>query len=166
MGYVLNNGCVGILFNDKSKIILSIIGITFFYIDKTGTSTRYTIYEFPETLTKKKTCLDYFIKSIKETKIWKRNQFIQNCELKEPLTFLKSRRFSGVAKMFVLNNSLAQFVFDDQTEVHIYQNTKQIIFIDAKRKRTVFESLKEVQDLDETSAPKKRLAYIKNKFRL
>lgn len=32
IGYILNNGIIGIFFNDKSKIILSNFGITFHYI--------------------------------------------------------------------------------------------------------------------------------------
>lgn len=157
---------MGILFKDKSKIILSIIGITFFYIDPKNCRTRYTIYEFPPELKKKKQCLDYFIKSIKETHIWKRNQFIKNCELKEPLTFLKYMKLGGVAKMFVLNNQLIQFIFDDKSEVHIHKGTKQIIFISEKREREIYDSLVRVLSLDENKEIKKRIVYIQKKFKI
>lgn len=157
---------MGILFKDKSKVILSIIGITFFYIDPRDCCTRYTIYEFPPELQKKKQCLDYFIKSIKETHIWKRNQFIKNCELKEPLTFLKHLKVKGVAKMFLLNNHLIQFIFDDKSEVHILKNTRQIIFISEKRERTVYDSLARVMDLQDGQDIKKRILYIQKKFKI
>lgn len=157
---------MGILFKDKSKIILSIIGITFFYIDPRDCRTRYTIYEFPAELKKKKQCLDYFIKSIKETHIWRRNQFIKNCELKEPLTFVKYMKMGGVAKMFVLNNQLIQFIFEDKSEVHIHKGTKQIIFISEKRERVVYDSLVRVLGLDENEEIKKRIVYIQKKFKI
>lgn len=163
---MLNNGCIGILFNDKSKIILSIIGITFFYIDRQDQSTRYTIYEYPEELKKKKQCLDYFIKSIKETRIFKKNQFMQNCELKEPLTFLRHKKFAGVTKMFVLNNKLVQFIFEDKSEIHIYRPSKHIIFINTKRERVVYESLNVILELTAQSEAKKRIEYIQNKFKI
>ena len=75
-------------------------------------------------------------------------------------------KIKGVAKMFVLNNQLIQFIFEDKSEVHIHKGTKQIIFISAKRDRIIYDSLSRVMDLDNKEEIKKRIIYIQKKFKI
>lgn len=142
------------------------MGINFFYIDSSNQTTTYTIYEFPEELKKKKSCMDYLIKTIKETAIFKRSQFMKNCELKEPLTFVKFFKIAGVCKMFVLNNEIIQFIFDDKSEIHINKKTKKIIFFNNKREKFFFESVKNILDSEKSLEAKKRFEYIQLKFKV
>lgn len=162
----MSNGSIGILFNDSSKIILSIIGITFFYIDSGDQTTTYTIYEFPDELKKKKSCMDYLIKTIKETAIFKRSQFMKNCELKEPLAYINYYKIAGVCKMFLLNNDIVQFIFDDKSEIHINKNTKKILYFNSKREKSLFDSMNDILASDKNVEAKKRFEYIQNKFKV
>ena len=163
---MLNNGCIGLYFKDKTSILLSIIGITFFYIDRNGLQTQYTIYDFPKELTKKKICLDYFLASIKKTKIWVAKEIIENCELSHPLAYVKSIKIQSVVTMFVFNGSLIQFIFHDKSEMHINKETKQVVFFSCSRKKQSFKTLNDVLKLNSENEVKKRILYIKRKFQI
>jgi hypothetical protein len=157
---------VGVLFKDQTSILLSIIGITFFYVDRNRGQTQYTIYDFPEDLRKKKQYLDYFLDSLKQTKIWKVKGLLQDCELQDPPVFLKKARLESVVSMFVFSDSLVQFVFRDKSELHIHRGRKQIVFFSETREKSVFRSLGEVLKQGEDHEVKKRILYIQRKFDL
>jgi len=67
VGFILNSGIIGILFNDKSKIILSNFGITFHYIGyKESSHSTYTLFNHPKELSKKVSILNYFVETLKK----------------------------------------------------------------------------------------------------
>lgn len=69
IGFILNNGIIGILFNDKSKIVLSNFGITFHYFNsKSKSYNTFNILNYPKELDKKRKILDHLIKHLKTTK--------------------------------------------------------------------------------------------------
>lgn len=161
---MLNNGRVGIAFRDGTSVLLTVLGVTFFYADAQGQQSQYTIYDFPPELAKKKAYLDHFLFSIKQAKIWKRREFFEQCELKQPLVFVKKAQIEGVVCKFVLSNSLMQFIFHDKSELHIVRELKRIVFCSSKRKKRRFDSVNEILHLGSTDDIKKKLLYLKRKF--
>lgn len=63
IGFILNNGIIGIMFNDKSRIVLSNFGVTFHYFQgKQGQGyDTFNILNYPPELTKKVKILDHLI---------------------------------------------------------------------------------------------------------
>ena len=68
LGYLLNNGCVGVYFNDSTKIILGSEGERFEYYERTSSgegsdglpASSHTLTTFPPELNKKVTLLKHF----------------------------------------------------------------------------------------------------------
>lgn len=65
IGYILNNGCSGVFFNDSTKMIMEPSGKLFQYkerrpTDKLDISTTYQIDRYPQELKKKVTLLQHF----------------------------------------------------------------------------------------------------------
>ena len=63
LGYILSNGCVGVFFNDATKIILSQDGKEFNYFErksKEDICLNHKMDDYPKTLEKKVTLLAHF----------------------------------------------------------------------------------------------------------
>ena len=139
IGYILNNGIIGIYYNDRSKIVLSNFGITFHYISvkKTEYET-YNILSYPKELDKKVKILDYFIKYLKSNE-----QLFKITEnMPDNFEFVKNYKITKYAVLFLLSNGVYQMIFQDSTEIHIIRedNEKKIIFIDQNRNRNTFSN--------------------------
>lgn len=154
IGYILNNGIIGIFFNDKTKIVLSNFGITFHYIENSEKET-YNIVSFPEKISKKVKLLNYFIKYLKQnSELFKINE-----DMVDNFVYLHNYKITKYANLFLLSNGFYQMIFKDKTEIHIgsKDDEKIILFIDQKRKREHFlaKDLKEPKILQ-------RLHYVQN----
>lgn len=86
LGYLISNSCVGVFFNDSTKIIGSANGEFFQYMSR-PTATReaetntYTFKEYPEELKKKVTLLEHFRRHLVEEN--------KSLESRKPLVFVK-----------------------------------------------------------------------------
>jgi len=65
-GYSLNDDSIGVVFNDKTKLMLLADGCNIHYIDYVSSEHYYTINEFPSTVEKKVKLLNYFRMYMKE----------------------------------------------------------------------------------------------------
>eukprot|EP00794_Sanderia_malayensis_P016568 gene16568-18248_t len=66
LGYQLNNGSVGVLFNDHTRLLMNEDGETLHYIDREGNENFHTIKSHPCCLHKKKMLLAYFTEYMNE----------------------------------------------------------------------------------------------------
>ena len=71
LGYMLSDGCVGVYFNDSTKIVLASDGVHFEYVERSSSTAtaaqrrvivraRHTLDSFPKAITKKVTLLNHF----------------------------------------------------------------------------------------------------------
>ena len=65
LGYLLSNGVTGVFFNDSTKIILDVNGVTFNYMerrasDKQDVVSSHSLTDYPKELQKKVTLLHHF----------------------------------------------------------------------------------------------------------
>lgn len=137
IGYILNNGIIGIYYNDRSKIVLSNFGITFHHISpKRNEIETYNILSYPKELEKKVKILDYFIKYLKSNE-----QLFKITEnMPDNFEYIKNYKITKYAVLFMLSNGIYQMIFQDGTEIHIIreENDKKVIYIDQSRNRTTF----------------------------
>ncbi|PSN35879.1 hypothetical protein C0J52_14865 [Blattella germanica] len=66
-GYKLNDGSIGVLFNDNSNLILLSNGLYVQYVSQIGRSYYYTIEKFPNILNRKMEILCYIRRKLRET---------------------------------------------------------------------------------------------------
>ena len=136
LGYTLNDGSLGILFIDRTKIVLSNFGITFHYFsteDGRSCVEMHNIINYPPGLEKKVKILEFFIAHLKS------KGHPQNFETpSEEIVYLKNYKISKSGVLFYLSNGVYQTIFEDGTEVHInkLEETKRLVFIDKNRQRS------------------------------
>lgn len=144
IGYILNNGVIGICYNDKTKIVLSNFGITFNYFSSKGQDYQtYSIVEYPENLDKKVKILDYFIKYLKSNE----QLFKINENMSDSFEYVVNYKITKYAVLFILSNGVYQMLFQDGSEIHIIRKNegKKVIYIDIKREKVVFDG-KQIDD--------------------
>lgn len=136
LGYILSNGASGVFFNDSTKIVLEPDGQHFDYIEKKGPDRTdlpigYTLQEYPKTLQKKVTLLQYF-KNYLACESKTTNETItkstENIYVKK---WLKTKH----AVMFRLSNKVVQVSFQDETEIILSSESKVITYVNKKGER-------------------------------
>lgn len=158
IGYILNNGTIGIYFTDRTKIVLSNFGITFHYIfskDAKSVVEMHNIINYPTELEKKVKILEFFITHLKANGHMQRNAVASPDEF----VYVKNYKITKYAVIFLLSNGVYQAIFEDGSEVHINKldEARRIVFIDKARNRT-FSDGKNISD--ETLVT--RIKYIKD----
>jgi polo-like kinase 1 len=127
LGYLMSNSCIGVLFNDSTKIIASGNGDFFQYLCR-PTATReaetitYLFKEYPEELKKKVTLLEHFRKHLLDEN--------KTSECKKPLIFVKKWLSTSHATFFRLSNRVVQVAFLDKSELLLCSDKKIVIFVD------------------------------------
>ena len=127
LGYLMSNSCVGVFFNDSTKIISSGTGDFFQYMHRPSAAREaeinsYNFKEYPEELKKKVTLLEHFRKHL----LCEDNAI----ETKKPLIFVKKWFSTTHATFFRLSNRVVQVSFLDKTELLLCSDTKIVIFVD------------------------------------
>ena len=122
--YLLSNGCIGIYYNDSTKIVVDNEG-KFSYIKKRMNNHKasienYTLSNHPEKLTKKVNILKQLMKNI-ET-----NEFQYN-EYKE-LVYVKKWLNIDQGTLFRLSNGIVQLVFDDKSQLILNWDQHEVTY--------------------------------------
>lgn len=129
LGYLLSNSCVGVFFNDSTKIISNGTGDYFQYMCRPSSTreaetTTYSFKEYPDELKKKVTLLDHFRRHLLDE-----NQ-VNDC--KKPYVFVKKWLSTSHAVFFRLSNRVVQVSFLDKSELLLCSDKKIVIFVDKK----------------------------------
>lgn len=171
LGFLFNDKCSGVYFNDSTKIVLDSKGEVFQYIERRKSEdsgraeasiVKFTLSQFPESLKKKVTLLEHFRNYLTEN---------QKASSEEPaatsspshlptnFVFLKKWLRTKHAIVFRLSNQTIQVVFYDQTEILMTPDDRYITYVDKNRVRTTFNF---TEDLVGSSPDmEKRLKYTK-----
>ena len=142
LGYLLNNGLIGINFKDNTKIIFNPETNQFFYleriIDKNEKVPSYNIKDCPKLLSKKVTLLNK-LKNDLESKakiifldvrpnlVKANNQNLEKERNDKPFTHIKKWMKTSNAIAFRLSNNIIHICFKDNIQV-IYLIKNQIVF--------------------------------------
>ena len=138
-GYLLNNGHVGVYFNDSTIIIYKPNGTNFFYIKENTKEKGIIVKEhkfienFDEDLNKKIIILENFKAYLLEEN---KNSPIEKKEIEylDIINYVYVKRWMRTkhAIFFRLNNKIMQFKFLDQTELIWHYDNKLVIYKDSK----------------------------------
>lgn len=160
LGYLLNDGCVGVYFNDSSKIILDPIDQKFIYIerrleDKQEVLNSYLISDYPKELHKKVTLMHHFKNymlsnnnkeniNIEEIKN-KQNDYshgvkdkITNKDKNKAVVYVKKWMRTRHSILFRLSNKIVQVCFQDHTEIILSSETRVVTYINKKGERILY----------------------------
>mmetsp|Transcript_2558 Transcript_2558/g.2175 ORF Transcript_2558/g.2175 Transcript_2558/m.2175 type:complete len:212 (+) Transcript_2558:1297-1932(+) len=138
LGYLLSNGCVGVFFNDSTKILLNGNQNNFDYIErkqneKQDTVVSHTMDKYPQELTKKVTLLQHF-KSYLENDSKKLN--LENASEMSQTVYVKKWMKTRHAIMFRLSNKIVQVNFTDKTEIILSSENKIVTYVNKKGDRS------------------------------
>jgi POLO box duplicated region len=177
LGFLLNDACSGVYFNDSTKTALEADGDTFQYIERRkleddGTSRRgetvletYSLDDYPESLTKKVTLLQHFRNYLLEQQMKSEGDdftgFRRSSDAfsRTELVYVKKWVRTKHAIMFFLSNKTVQVVFYDQTELLFTPDTAYLTYVDKKRSRCTFNFTDEL--IGSSAEIEKRLKYTK-----
>jgi len=172
LGYQLNNGFVGVYFNDSTKIILDINTGHFEYIERRAKHTsaerydytrRFDLNTYPNELNKKVTLLRHFASYLDPD---------MNIDHLEPssapsssslsssspsLTFVKKWIRTKHAVIMRMNNDTFQVTFNDQTEVVLTADKQCVSYVDRNGARKV----RDMRDVETDKHFSSRMKYVK-----
>jgi polo-like kinase 1 len=166
LGYLLNNGNIGIYFNDSTKIIYKPNGCNFIYVERKPQEKIEIITphvfneEFNRDLNKKVILLEHFktylLEEQKGNKIEKKES--ENIDEKN-FVYIKKWMRTKNAILFRLSNKIVQVCFLDQTEIILSSETKIVTYVGKKGERLNYPltTALESNNVDMT----KRLKYTK-----
>ncbi|OMJ75832.1 hypothetical protein SteCoe_24934 [Stentor coeruleus] len=125
IGYALSNSHIGVLFNDRSKIV-SCLGNSMRYFDpgpKGDVSKLINSSDYPQELTKK----------VKLLQLFKRQLSAKDPETgQEKVAYLKYWVRTPHAVLFRISNKVIQVIFNDKSELLFSNISKYVTFIDRK----------------------------------
>ena len=138
-GYLLNNGHVGVYFNDSTIIIYKPNGTNFIYIEENTKEKGIIVKEhkfienFDEDLNKKIIILENFKAYLLEEN---KNSPIEKKEIEylDIINYVYVKRWMRIKRaiFFRFNNKIMQFKFLDQTELIWHYDNKLVIYKDKK----------------------------------
>ena len=139
VGYILNNGFYGALFNDKSSIILSQKEKLFFYKEKDEKKQiKYNLDNYPQELKEKIYTMKIFKKYLNmgkpkiHEKIIKKNYTV---------TYINNFVMEEEATIFEYSNQDTHFFFFDNTEIIISKKSNILLYINQKQEKYVYPFL-------------------------
>ncbi|CAG9310857.1 unnamed protein product [Blepharisma stoltei] len=157
VGYMMNDYCIGVYFNDASKMIGIAKSSGFKYISKQSSVdeavTSYTIQDFPKELHKKVALLQHFQKNLLI------NEKIGNAKGNEPLVYIKKWLGTNHAHVFRLSNNVVQVFFIDKTELILCNDGKTVIYVNKLKEKQSYQLSKIVDSGNNELS--KRLRYTK-----
>eukprot|EP00112_Aurelia_sp_Birch-Aquarium-sp1_P017959 Seg422.4 transcript_id=Seg422.4/GoldUCD/mRNA.D3Y31 product="Serine/threonine-protein kinase PLK1" protein_id=Seg422.4/GoldUCD/D3Y31 len=141
LGYQLNNGSVGVLFNDTTRLLMNEDGETLHYIDRDGCEHFHTIKSHPSSLEKKKTLLAYFTDYMNEN-LLKAGANVtppKGCELSR-LPFLRTWIRTRCAIVLHLSCGIIQInFFQDHTKIIVCPIMGAVTYIDEEKNFRTFK---------------------------
>ena len=127
LGYLMSNSCVGVFFNDSTKIISNGVSDFFQYMcrpsaTREAETSTYSFKDYPEELKKKVTLLEHFRRHLLDE-----NRLAENAK---PMVFVKKWLSTTHAMFFRLSNRVVQVSFLDKSELLLCSDKKIVIFVD------------------------------------
>jgi hypothetical protein len=167
LGFLLNDGSVGVYFNDSTKAVLDPFGENFFYIDRKPQSNScfdghipdvFMLSDFPSHLQKKVILLKHF-----------KNYFMEHCDESyspcnssfSKMLYLKKWVRTKHAVFFRLSDNTVQVVFTDNTEILLSADGDNLTYVDKTAARTSY-AVDSVLCNHGLAEVKKRLKYLKD----
>lgn len=161
IGYLLNNGCTGVCFNDFSKIVMEPEGVTFTYVTreaghKLDTEMSFPMEDgqFPASLIKKVTLLKHFQAFLAKTDQYSFSHSLKGVSYP---VFVKKWLKTRHAILFRFSNKVIQVVFRDRSEVLLSSNTSLLLYRNPQREQQSY-LLSEAQ-ADTSEELSKRVKY-------
>lgn len=155
LGFLLNDGCSGVYFNDSTKAVLEGEGDRFEYIERRKVETKeggrrneptcekHTLHAYPESLDKKVTLLKHFRNYLIEQQQKADDDSVSilesfNAKVPDSLVYLKKWVRTKHAILFRLSTQTVQIVFYDQTEILLTPDERFVTYVDKQRHRSTF----------------------------
>ena len=166
LGYLLNNGNIGVYFNDSTKIIYKPNGCNFIYIERKPQEKIEIITphvfteEFNRDLNKKVILLEHFKTYLLEEQKGNKTEKKESDNIDEKnFVYIKKWMRTKNAILFRLSNKIVQVCFLDQTEIILSSETKVVTYVGKKGERLNYPltTALESNNVDMT----KRLKYTK-----
>lgn len=159
LGFLLNDGCSGVFFNDSTKIALDNDGTSFQYVERKRSEPNelrrvdvlvgsHTLEQFPEKLNKKVTLLKHFRNYLLEQR--KKEGDDSDSSRTQPerdssnLVYVKKWLRTKHAILFWLSANIVQVVFFDHTEVLLTNDESSIVYVDKLGRRQSYGFTDEV----------------------
>jgi polo-like kinase 1 len=163
LGYLLSNGITGVFFNDSTKIILDVNGVTFNYMerrasDKQDVVSSHSLTDYPKELQKKVTLLHHF-KSFLEGDGKVASAIEEEKEEDTSKIYVKKWMKTKHAIMFRLSNKIVQVNFTDKTEVILSSENKMVTYSNKKGEKSNYPLATALESSNTEMA--KRLKYTK-----
>ena len=158
LGFLLNNGCSGVYFNDSTKAVLEAEGKRFEYIERRKVENKeagsqlnepmcevHTLNTYPESLEKKVTLLKHFRNYLIEQQKKAHDDDVNivleigNAASEEKsLVYVKKWMRTKHAILFRLSNQTIQIVFYDQTEILFTPDERFVTHVDRQHNRATY----------------------------
>mmetsp|Transcript_40879 Transcript_40879/g.46927 ORF Transcript_40879/g.46927 Transcript_40879/m.46927 type:complete len:212 (-) Transcript_40879:51-686(-) len=183
---MLSNSCIGVFFNDSTKIVLDIDCFNFIYyerrpLDKKDIGSGHTLTDYPKELQKKVTLLQHFrsylegsakkgeegdTKNIGTDKMKEevKEEVPEEKHEKKPMSedtvYVKKWMRTRHAIMFRLSNKVVQVNFQDHTEIILSSESKVVTYVNKKGERLTYPLSTAMESSNLEMA--KRLKYTKD----
>ena len=144
VGYLLNNGCYGSLFNDKSIIILNQKQNIFFYKENEKEAIKYNLENYPKDLEKKIEVFQMFQSYLDRGKMNVKNK--KNMQDVKSLIYLENFQMEEDSTILKYSNGNIHFFFIDNSEIIISKNNNFILYMDKNNDKYIYP-LKEASEL-------------------
>lgn len=159
LGFLLNNGCSGVFFNDSTKIVLDNGDSSFQYVERKRTEFselrrvdvlvgRHHLDSYPETLNKKVTLLkhfrNYLMEQQKKDGEEREAPKLSVVDESANLVYVKKWLRTKHAILFWLSSDVVQVVFFDHTEVMLTRDESSIVYVDKLHRRKSYGFTDEV----------------------
>ena len=150
LGFLLNDGCSGVFFNDSTKIALDNDSTSFQYVERRHSEPNelrrvdvlvgsHNLEQFPEKLNKKVTLLKHFRNYLLEQQ---KKDGEDPESIRTPperansnLVYVKKWLRTKHAILFWLSSDIVQVVFFDHTEVLLTNDESSIVYVDKLSRR-------------------------------
>lgn len=164
MGYQMNNGTIGVFFNDATKVLLGRDECSFLYAARTQGESQdrvsaYTLTDFPKDLVKKVTLLQHF-RSYLDCENLHETRLEGSSAVPLESVFVKKWTKTKHAILFRLTNKAIQVIFQDSTELLLSSNTQILTYRNKQGIRSVHMLTQALESSNQEMA--KRLKYMKD----
>ncbi|ORY30724.1 Pkinase-domain-containing protein [Rhizoclosmatium globosum] len=143
LGYELQDGSIGVYFNDSTSLLMSSdqVHIEYLYYESGAEGTRmhrrpYTMTTYPTDLQKKVTLLKHFAGYMQEKLYQNVKEDIHTSPRTSDLIFLTKYLKTKHGVVFRLSNQIVQINLFDHTKLILSQNAQLITYIDKNREMT------------------------------
>ncbi|XP_063224051.1 serine/threonine-protein kinase polo [Bacillus rossius redtenbacheri] len=133
-GYQLSDDAVGVMFNDRTKIVMLPNGLNVHYIQQNGKESYHTMNEYPGRLDKKMKLLTYFRRYMSEHLVKAGGAVaVRESDALSRTPHLQEWFRTSSAVVMHLTNGTVQINFTDHTKIILCPLMSAVTYIDASR---------------------------------